>query len=507
MHNNNLSTLFNLIHALNKGEKRYFKLYVNSRSSHVQNKNYLKLFTAIERQKEYNETKLIKLGIVKKEHLPMLKNYLYKLILESIRTLNSKKDSVTTHLQNMLDNAGILFDKHIDEEGMVILRKVKKLAIHHERWGIALDALLMEMEENLKKADLKELKVVETEMGLLLDKINNLYEYFRLRRDVTTITRKTMVKRTIQNKLLEQLLANSLLNNEHKAMSVYAKNIYYVTLLHYYVFKDDLKTASKIVSKQLHFVESNYSIINNAELFHSSLLNNLTVIQLELRKHKEALETNQKHRLLAKNSSKAKEHAFFYSMLNGTNLYIANGNFEKGIPLVKELEKNLSKIKNKVPDTAILAFYLNSAKIYLGVCDYHPAQRWIMNIINHPKLILREDIQATAHLLQIIIHYELHTPDIIEYLLVSTHRFLINRKQLYKVEESFLQFMRRLVNLTASSKELLMEFRVYREELIKILKDPKERVVLNNFDIVSWVESKIEGRAFAEVVREKITGY
>ena len=42
-----------------------------------------------------------------------------------------------------------------------------------------------------------------------------------------------------------------------------------------------------------------------------------------------------------------------------------------------------------------------------------------------------------------------------------------------------------------------------KEELVEITKDDFERKALEYFDFISWLESKIEGRVFAEVVREK----
>lgn len=503
MHSKNKLTLFNLIHSLNQGEKRYFKLYVNARSSHIKNKNYLKLFTIIEKQKVYNEGKIIQMDIAKEEHLPMLKNYLYKLILESVRILNSKNEDVNTRLQNMLNNAQILFDKNMREEGVAFLKKAYNLAIKHERWGGALDALLIKMEEVTREGNLKELESTETEIGLLLNKINNLHEYLRLQRKITAITRKVMITRNNLNKPLDRLFTNPLLSDENKAMSVSARNIFYITLFHYYIYKSDLTAAYKIISKRIRFVESNYSSLNNVELIQSSLLTNLIVIQKTLKKYREAFETIQKYRLLAQNPGKAQEHAFFYSVLHEIDFYITSGNFDKGVPLVEEIEKKLNKIKTRILNSSILVFYFNSALIYFGVRNYSLAQQYIRRIINNPKVVLREDVQAAARLLQIIIHYELQTPDILDHLLMSAHRFLINRKQLYKVENSFIQFMRHIITIDSSSKELLAAFRNYRKEMVILLKNPKEQIGMYSFDFIAWIDSKIEDKSFAEIVKRK----
>ena len=49
--------LFDLIQSLTKSEKRFFKLHSSLQSG---DKNYLRLFDAIDRMKEYDETSLKK---------------------------------------------------------------------------------------------------------------------------------------------------------------------------------------------------------------------------------------------------------------------------------------------------------------------------------------------------------------------------------------------------------------------------------------------------------------
>lgn len=115
-------------------------------------------------------------------------------------------------------------------------------------------------------------------------------------------------------------------------------------------------------------------------------------------------------------------------------------------------------------------------------------------IINHPKVMIREDIQAWSRILQILIHYELNTPDILEHLIVSAYRFLLRRKHLYKVEQGILKFIRRLSKIDNSKRALLKEFGQFRAELIRITEDPEEKKAMLYFDLISWLESKIENK-------------
>src|ERR1051326_6571998 len=85
--------LFELIKSLNKGEKGYFKKYSQLHTVGDKN-NYLILFDAIEKQKKYDEEKILK-ALSKHSfirHFSDLKNYLYTLILDSLESYYKNLD-------------------------------------------------------------------------------------------------------------------------------------------------------------------------------------------------------------------------------------------------------------------------------------------------------------------------------------------------------------------------------------------------------------------------------
>ena len=103
--------LHQLIRSLSKPEKRYFKLH-SSRHIIGEQNNYVKLFDAIDKQKEYNEAGL--LAQFKQEvfikQFSIAKSRLYDSILRSLDAYNSDS-SVDSQLKNMLHHAEILFKK------------------------------------------------------------------------------------------------------------------------------------------------------------------------------------------------------------------------------------------------------------------------------------------------------------------------------------------------------------------------------------------------------------
>jgi len=113
-------TLFQLIHSLEKAEKRHFKLYIK-RSSTKEDLKIVQLFDALDKLNDYDEKALLKkLPGIEKPQLSNLKTHLYKQILASLRLLKSA-DSIDLQTQckqahwNVKGPAFIALHKLFDE--------------------------------------------------------------------------------------------------------------------------------------------------------------------------------------------------------------------------------------------------------------------------------------------------------------------------------------------------------------------------------------------------------
>ncbi len=101
--------LFDLIQSLTKSEKRFFKLHSALQSGE---KNYLRIFDAVDKQKAYDE-EAIKKQFAKEtfiRHFPSEKNHLYKLVLKALRAYHAES-SVTGVLKQHINNIEILFQR------------------------------------------------------------------------------------------------------------------------------------------------------------------------------------------------------------------------------------------------------------------------------------------------------------------------------------------------------------------------------------------------------------
>ena len=114
----------------------------------------------------------------------------------------------------------------------------------------------------------------------------------------------------------------------------------------------------------------------------------------------------------------------------------------------------------------------------------------------------RQDYKIFAKIMNLIIHYELGNIDLMEYNIKSVLRYLNNKDKLYKYEHALIKFIKRLPFLDEDT-DISFEFHQLKNELDRISKDEYEKKAFDYFDIVSWLESKLTKKKFADVVREK----
>src|ERR1051326_780485 len=123
--------LFRLIRSMSKSEKRHFKLYASRHS--VAENNYIKLFDAIDRQRQYDENSILKK--FEKQTLvnrfPITRNRLYETVLRSLDAFHSQS-STDAQLKRDLHFAEILYKKSLYDQCARVLASAKRVAERHE---------------------------------------------------------------------------------------------------------------------------------------------------------------------------------------------------------------------------------------------------------------------------------------------------------------------------------------------------------------------------------------
>lgn len=499
--------LYNLIKSLSGPEKRYFKLYAKNTSGDRSSK-YLQLFDAIDRQKVYDDEALIK-SIYANEKIQSrkyseLKAYLYDLILKGLQGYD-ENSSVDFRLKGMLQSVRVLYRRSHYDDAIELLHKAKKIAVQYEAFDFGLEILHWEKQVAYAKADIpfldQHLEEIEKDEAACMKKLQNIAAYQNLfYRIMINIRKYAMLRSDEKITKMELLMQHPLLQDIEQALSHKARIFYHRIYGLYYYSKIDYEQFHECNKKFLDLLESNPRLLKESVADHISALSNLIGSCGLLKKYSgvaKLLDKLLKIKPVTVDDSLRIYREYYFNKLS---LCIAVGDFEQGLEVLKKQQKDLKKYDPKEFQTS--RFYFQYFYIYFGIGDYDNALKYLNEWLNQPRSMKREDLQSLARILNLIIHYEMGNTFLLDHLFRSTYRFLKKRDRVFEFEKRVLRFIRD-TNKINTKKELVDIMKVLREDFKILSQTPSENVMFEYFDFLSWLESKISNRSFAEVIAEQ----
>ena len=480
---------------------------------HKGDKHHLQLFDAIDKMKDHREDELLK----KLRHtsfaatLSMQKNRLTDYILKCLRNYH-ENSSVRLRLANLNEEIHILFKKGLYELGSEKIKKAKSLAENYEEFPALME--LYEMENNILRRksfqplQMDEIKDRHRKVNTILGKYQNLitYSYFKyefekyIESGLQSRSRSTIEK-------IKTLIKNPLLGNGDKALSLKAKEQYYFILGSYYRSIFEYEKAVEMDEVYVQLIESNQHHIGEYTGIYMGVLMNLSIAYIEVGKYKQALDNLNKLNKLAKEDLRFRKLKTLSSLMRRAYAvelfaYVQSGKISEGKTLIRRIEKEVGpkEVGNKNVEITILYY---TACLFVLTGEYNKALPAINKVIAFDDSV-RRDLHAFARVLNMLVHFELENLELLESVVKSTYRYLIKRDHLFEFEKRMIIFIRKKLMKVANRSELLNAFSEFKMELEELLKDPYERGVLLYFDIISWLESRIENRPFVDIVREKV---
>ncbi|MBK7872029.1 MAG: hypothetical protein IPJ74_15810 [Saprospiraceae bacterium] len=500
--------LFQLIQSLTRQEKRYFKLYASRHAIEGQNK-YVLLFDAIEQQEEYDEASIKE--IFKDEafvnQLHVVKNYLYQNILNSLRQFHESQSEDKFHTE--MRHAALLFNKGLYQQSEKALNKAKKLATENEHFLQLLEVYRWEHQIAHSRNDFVMLEDY-VEQGIqdeleLIEKYRNFLEFQALNdRVFIPYWKKGAIRNESEKAALRQLFDKPLFQSADHAQSFNARYFYFNARFSYHFFIGELAESYQYVQQLVALFEKldRRKIKGKLVRYFSSALINLYIVQQRLGRFEEIPETLEKLRNMPADSPDQKRRLFVRSFNLEVDLYLSTGQFNKGVQQISPLENLFNEYRASVDKQQRLGVFYNLAYLYFGAGNYNHALDWINLLLQDPDLKTREDIHCFGRILNLIIHYELGNDQLLEYAVQSTTRFLSRRQRLFQVEAIMLKLMRRYPKWL-TIKDKTKGFQALLDEMQLLKKDEFERRAFEYFDFIAWLESKVQQRAFAKVVREE----
>ncbi|MFY0654688.1 MAG: hypothetical protein JXQ96_21825 [Cyclobacteriaceae bacterium] len=500
-------TLFNLIKSLKKSEKRYFKTTTTGKD----NSKFVRLFNLIDKQDEFDEDKVLKKEpSIKPEQLSNLKAHLYNKVLQSLRTYNS--NSVTEiGIHNLIDHVQILFNKSLYQQCINVLKKARRNAERIDNLEMQLEVLNWEKRllpytagQNTQEDVIEIVNKVQD----VSNRINNINAYSNLHVQLNSIYHQVGYMRSEDDfKKVNRLFESSFPNPDENELSVSEKISLYSLYINYYFFIQDFETGYEYAQKWVQIFHGDKTLMSSKIEQYIAALNHLMIAQNKLEKYEEFLVTKKELRSVGNLSAinlndNIKLKLLKYSYVHEFNGLFMIGDFEKGVQLIERIKAGLEQFIDQLDNQSKVIMFYKTACLYFGNSDFKDAIFWLNKIINTTEVSLREDIHGFARILSLICHYELGNIELIQYNVRSTYRFLLKTKDLHQFQRNILNFLKRL-NPTLTDKQLIDRFQKLRDNMLRLAENKYEKRAFIYFDIISWLESRIEGRSVQLIVKEK----
>jgi hypothetical protein len=500
--------LFQLIHSLEKAEKRHFKLYIK-RSSSNENLKIVQLFDAMDKMHEYDEKILLKrLPDIQKVQLSNLKAHLYKQVLASLRLLKSA-DSIDLQLNEQFDYAHILYKKGLFLQSLRILERTKEVAKAHQKFNFLTQVIALEkrieslhitrsMQDRAESLS-KEAIEVSTHIDMVA-RLSNLalqlyswyikYGHARNEEDETGV--KEFLRLNLPKGAWEQ-------NGFYERLYLYQSYNWYAFIrqdfLMYYRYAQkwvDLFHDQPLMKRVEtgHYIKGLHNLLNA----HFDLRNyqklEITLSEFEAFARTERVQQNDSFRI----------QAFLYITQAKVNLHFMKGTFKEGIALVPDILKKLDEDALFIDRHRVLVLNYKIATLYFGSGDYATCIDYLQKIIND-HIDLRYDLQCYARLLHLMAHFELGNSSLMEPLTKSVYRFMAKMANLTVVEEEMFKFLRHSFHL--SRHKLKPELEKFLNNIKQFEKSRFETRAFAYLDIISWVESKVYNKTMSEIIHKK----
>jgi len=508
MANRHTDILFQLVQSLEKSEKRHFKLYIH-RSSGKDDLKITRLFDALDKMEEYDDTVLLKkMDGVTKPQLANLKIHLYKQLLASLRLLKTAV-SIDLQLSEHLDHARLLYHKGLKLQALKLLEKAKELAKANHKYNYLAQVISLEKKIetlHITRSGLEKTELLSKEASGISGHIDRVVKLSNLALLLygwyvrNGHARNEQDEAGIRKFFKEQLPANpEKITDFYELLYLYQSYCWYAFIrqdfLQYYRYSQKwidlyakepmmIRTETGHYVKGLHNLLNAHFVLRNFSAF-PSVLKSFEVFDKTI-----ATSLQENFRI----------HSSIYINSARLNWHLMTGTFSNGLDLIADIEKKLKQYALYVDVHRILVFNYKIAMLHFGAGRFEEAIDYLQKIINGPA-DLRKDLQCYARLLHLLAHFELGNDSIIESLIKSVYRFMAKMENLTLIEEEMFRFLKNSFEI--SPRLMKPELEKFLEKIKHLEGNRFETRSLTYLDVISWLESKMQGKKLGDVIHEK----
>lgn len=501
--------LIQLIKSLTRAEKRHFRLFVK-RNQASDDILFLKLFDFLDKHQEYDENKILKkLPAIKKRQLSNLKAHLYKQLLISLRLLN-KNHNVDVDIRESIDYSRVLYNKGLYKQSLDILHKTKQKALNADRGLLALEIIAFEKHIEAQYIT----RSIAERVDALTQESGDLFEA-SLRKDTLSslalqlysqYLKRGYVRNEEDFKVAQQFFHENLPNYDMAELGFLEKIYWYQAHLWYHHMTQNFAFSYKNAQQLVNVFHARPEMVKIELPLYLKSLHHLLNTLFHVQNYEKFVEVfsllegvGKKYKV---GQIKNVEGLYtLYLYIHRINKHYMEGTFSEGVQFMPQLDRHIQEDTFNWDERREMVFNYKMACMYFGAGNHSEAIDYLNLIINQRNPDYRQDIQSFARILSLISHYELGNERLVEYQIKSVYRFLAKMKDLHDVQREIFRFLRRTPRIHTS--QVRDEFITLKGKLEEAHKKPYERRPFLYFDIISWLESKIDGRTVQEVIHEK----
>ncbi len=502
--------LLKLINSLTPAEKRHFRMSIK-KNGQKSDTLFMSLFDYLDKNEAYDEAKILqKIPGIKKGQLSNLKSNLYKQLLSTLRQKN-RNTSINISIREQIDYAVILYNKGLYNAALDALDKVKKVALEAKKYSSIL--VILELEKKIEALYVTgsmypKAQQLTQETRDVLSTLNINHQLSNLSLSMYGLyLQRGFVKDNKDYDFVNDYFKVNLPSVSVEELGFYGKLYYYQSHVWYHFMVQDFPNYYRYSTKWIELFEDDKKWVENElTIYIKGYHNALNAAFMSQRYDKFKTLLTQFLDMAECQRSRMNEDEYSTYMLirftHEINEFFLNGQYDDSIVYVNHHKEFLIHNELGWDLNRELSSYFKVGCLYFCAGDLDNALDCLNRITNNVYPDFREDIQCFARMLSLIIHFEKGNEILISHQVVSTYRYLAKIEHLQKGLKAVMAFLRKLSN--TSENDLKEEFIKLKANLETIEGEDFERRPFLYLDIISWLESKIEGIPLQDVLKRKI---
>ncbi|TND10127.1 MAG: hypothetical protein FD123_375 [Bacteroidetes bacterium] len=500
--------VFSLVKSLRAGEKKAFRQQAKQNGAADQ-LLYLRLFDVLDAMEAYDEAAVLKkIPALPARQLSNQKNYLFQQLTDSLSTTRTVNE-ITRQFTRAMLRADVLFTKKMYAAALDELDAALLTAKRHCRHTMVLELLTTKrmIIIKMRRPDMAE----RMSQGLEEFSMHSKYldEMHRMRLLHQEISKFTLAYSSLRDKAtldaFEAIFVSAGFDFSYASSDYMNQNMHYSVRCIYHRYRREWQPFYEQAKAGMMHAESDpilFTCYRDKHLLstHQFLIalakagsmDDIEMVRDRIHSYLDMPEKimGRENRIIAVNTS-----TIFIIVLNKRGL------FEEAVAFVKKIAPHFNDCIGSMHTISVANYYNLATLAFFGSGDYKAALKFVLKgLALSDRQMLREH-RIYLRFFQLLIHFELDTILLLDNLVKSVYKFLLQLGPGFRFESLIIDFIRMKLPKINSRTELLRAFSELKKQVEALALDPMEGVSLDYFDWPAWLESKITGKSFSALAK------